>query len=108
MAMMKLLPLFCLSLPVIAGAAPTSASALASDPDVGNSGFRPGHAHELFLRKILDQSSDYGNFSAYSATPKTEPLTVGIVGAGAAGLYAAMILQSLDMDYEILEADTRI
>lgn len=33
---------------------------------------------------------------------------IGIVGAGAAGLYAAMILQSLGIDYEILEANNRI
>ena len=33
---------------------------------------------------------------------------IGIVGAGASGLYAAMILQSLDIQYEILEANDRI
>ncbi|KAF5325025.1 hypothetical protein D9619_010096 [Psilocybe cf. subviscida] len=33
---------------------------------------------------------------------------IGIVGAGVAGLYAAMILQSLNIDYEILEANDRI
>jgi hypothetical protein len=32
------------------------------------------------------------------------PFTVGIVGAGAAGLYSAMILQDLGVDFEILEA----
>ena len=43
-------------------------------------------------------------------TPKpgqaAEPIIgkVGILGAGAAGLYAAMILQSMGIDYEILEA----
>ena len=31
-----------------------------------------------------------------------------IVGAGVAGLYAAMILESLDLEYEILEASDRI
>ncbi|KDQ10963.1 hypothetical protein BOTBODRAFT_469085 [Botryobasidium botryosum FD-172 SS1] len=33
---------------------------------------------------------------------------VGIIGAGAAGLYTAMILDSLDIPYDILEASTRI
>ena len=31
-------------------------------------------------------------------------MKVGIIGAGVGGLYAAMMLQSLDIDYEILEA----
>ena len=31
-------------------------------------------------------------------------ITVGIIGAGASGLYAAIVLQSLGIDYEILEA----
>ena len=34
-------------------------------------------------------------------------LTVGIIGAGASGLYAAILLQSLGIDYEILEANDR-
>ncbi|KII83644.1 hypothetical protein PLICRDRAFT_148036 [Plicaturopsis crispa FD-325 SS-3] len=33
---------------------------------------------------------------------------VGIVGAGCAGLYAGLILDSLDIKYEILEADSRV
>jgi hypothetical protein len=33
---------------------------------------------------------------------------VGIIGAGAAGLYTAMILQSLGIEYEILEADSKV
>lgn len=33
---------------------------------------------------------------------------VGIIGAGVAGLYTAMILKSLDIPYEILEASNRI
>ena len=34
-------------------------------------------------------------------------LTVGIIGAGASGLYAGVLLQSLGIDYEILEANDR-
>ena len=41
------------------------------------------------------------------STSAAENLTVGIVGAGASGLYAAILLQSLDIDYEILEANDR-
>ena len=33
--------------------------------------------------------------------------SVGIVGAGASGLYAAILLQSLGIEYEILEASDR-
>ncbi|RDB24913.1 hypothetical protein Hypma_008040 [Hypsizygus marmoreus] len=36
------------------------------------------------------------------------PGPIGIIGAGAAGLYTAMILQSLGIEYEILEANDRI
>ncbi|KDQ16663.1 hypothetical protein BOTBODRAFT_186328 [Botryobasidium botryosum FD-172 SS1] len=37
-----------------------------------------------------------------------ERLTVGIIGAGAAGLYAAMILDDLSIAYEILEGSDRV
>ena len=33
--------------------------------------------------------------------------SVGIIGAGISGLYSALILQSLDIDFEILEANDR-
>ena len=36
------------------------------------------------------------------------PLKVGILGAGVSGLYSALLLQSLGVDYEILEADCRV
>lgn len=39
--------------------------------------------------------------------PSTD-LPIGIIGAGASGLYAAMILQDLGIDYEILESNNRI
>lgn len=44
------------------------------------------------------------------ARPKPAPQegdrnkVIGIIGAGVAGLYAAMILEDLDVNYEILEA----
>lgn len=39
---------------------------------------------------------------------KQSPLPICIIGAGCAGLYAAMILDTLDIPYEILEANDRI
>lgn len=46
------------------------------------------------------------------ASPKDRPLssdiTVGIIGAGCAGLYAAMILKDLGIKFEILEASDRV
>ncbi|KAF2673077.1 flavin-containing amine oxidase [Microthyrium microscopicum] len=65
----------------------------------------PGNIKDLFLRKILDQSIEYGNFSH---APSPGPLKVGIVGAGVAGLYAGILLDSLNIDYDILEASERI
>lgn len=38
----------------------------------------------------------------------TDSARVGIIGAGVGGLYAAMMLQSLDIEYEILEASERV
>ena len=34
-------------------------------------------------------------------------LSVGVIGAGASGLYAAILLQSLGIEYEIFEANDR-
>lgn len=59
-----------------------------------------------FFRGIVD-SSHYGNHERVPS-PAGVPLKVGIVGAGAAGLYAAMLLDSLDIPYEIYEASDRI
>ena len=36
----------------------------------------------------------------------TADLPVGIIGAGMAGLYTAMIYESLGIDYQIIDADT--
>ncbi|KAH9926686.1 uncharacterized protein B0H18DRAFT_1005121 [Fomitopsis serialis] len=38
----------------------------------------------------------------------TDSAKVGIIGAGVGGLYAAMMLESLEIDYDILEASDRI
>ena len=44
---------------------------------------------------------------ALSSSFACASLSVGIVGAGASGLYAAILLQSLGIKYEILEANDR-
>lgn len=59
------------------------------------------------MRQLLAESADYGNFSTHVSKPN-DKLKVGIVGAGAAGLYAAILLDSLGIDYEILESNDRI
>jgi heterodisulfide reductase subunit A-like polyferredoxin len=64
-----------------------------------------GNTRDSFLRQILHNSSAYGNFSLW---PSKIPLKVGIIGAGVAGLYSALLLESLGIDYEILEANSRI
>lgn len=65
----------------------------------------PSLYESVFTRRILNDSSAYGNFSG-QPTPGGN-FTVGIIGAGAAGLYSAILLESLGINYEILEADTR-
>jgi hypothetical protein len=69
-----------------------------------------GSTRDSFLRHILHNSPAYGNFSAADSQtyPSKVPLKVGIIGAGVAGLYSAILLESLGIDYEILEANTRI
>ncbi|KFY35840.1 hypothetical protein V494_05565 [Pseudogymnoascus sp. VKM F-4513 (FW-928)] len=61
---------------------------------------------ESFLREIL-ANSKYPN-SPTTPTPKNIPLKVGIIGAGAAGLYAAVLLDSLGIEYDIIEASDRV
>ncbi|KAI9797185.1 MAG: hypothetical protein M1833_005594 [Piccolia ochrophora] len=57
-----------------------------------------------FTRQLLASSASYGNFSG---SPTPGDITVGIVGAGAAGLYSTILLESLGISCEILEADSR-
>jgi NADPH-dependent 2,4-dienoyl-CoA reductase/sulfur reductase-like enzyme len=59
-----------------------------------------------FLRAIL-ANSNYPNHPIIPTLPGI-PLKVGIVGAGAAGLYSAVLLDSLGIDYDILEASDRV
>lgn len=59
-----------------------------------------------YFRQLVG-ASEYRDH-AKATTPAGVPLKVGIVGSGAAGLYAAMLLDSLDIDYDIHEASGRI
>jgi NADPH-dependent 2,4-dienoyl-CoA reductase/sulfur reductase-like enzyme len=59
-----------------------------------------------FFKEIIG-ASNYSNHSKVK-TPDDVPLKVGIIGAGAAGLYAAMLLDSLGIDYDIHEGSDRI
>ncbi|TPX13329.1 uncharacterized protein E0L32_006302 [Thyridium curvatum] len=59
-----------------------------------------------FFRKLVHES-DYSNYTKVPS-PQGTNMKVGIVGAGAAGLYAAMLLDSLNIDYDIHEASDRI
>lgn len=59
-----------------------------------------------FFKSVVE-SSNYGNHTKVR-TPDGVPLKVGIIGAGAAGLYAAMLLDSIGIDYDIHEGSGRI
>ena len=76
----------------------------------------PGDEMETLLTEVLnnyrdsikqihgDKKSFPGDVEEYSAGWRK----IGIIGAGCAGLYTAMILESLGLDFEIIEASNRI
>lgn len=74
-----------------------------------------GTARAQLFRELISRAGVYNEFPpgppALPCDPKCQsqppPLKVGIIGAGAAGLYSALLLQSLDIEFEILEADGR-
>ncbi|KAG1898907.1 uncharacterized protein F5891DRAFT_1190404 [Suillus fuscotomentosus] len=53
---------------------------------------------------VFEETSQLPALSKHGYGP---PATVGILGAGVGGLYTALILDSLDIKYEILEASDR-
>lgn len=75
----------------------------------------PGSARAQLFREVISRAGVYDSFPPgppaspcdQDCQPPSPPLKVGIIGAGAAGLYSALLLQSLDIDFEILEADGR-
>ncbi|KJZ72746.1 hypothetical protein HIM_07821 [Hirsutella minnesotensis 3608] len=62
---------------------------------------------EKFMQKILSRSFDYGGCFNCSVRSSGEP-RIGVIGAGITGLYAAILLDSLNIDYELLESSNRI
>jgi hypothetical protein len=66
----------------------------------------PGGLRAEFFKALIGDSN-YGNHTKVK-TPDDIPLKVGIIGAGAAGLYAAMLLDTLGIDYDIHEGSGRI
>lgn len=62
-------------------------------------GIIPGLSLDTFTPYDIAHSSVTRRNASTVASPR-----VGIIGAGVAGLYAAMVLQNLGMQYEILEA----
>ncbi|KAG8716210.1 hypothetical protein FRC09_015972 [Ceratobasidium sp. 395] len=79
--------------------------------------FRELAAHTL-IQEFLEETAGDIAITPLPAEPPTTPHTggekptpidkIGIIGAGVSGLYAAMILDDLEVPYEILEANNRI
>ncbi|TDZ99586.1 putative bifunctional amine oxidase [Colletotrichum sidae] len=77
------------------------------DKNVCNDGdLAAGNPRAAFFRKVVNDS-DYSSHARVK-TPDGVALKVGIIGGGAAGLYAAILLDSLGIDYDIHEASGRI
>ncbi|KAJ5000559.1 putative bifunctional amine oxidase [Colletotrichum sp. SAR 10_66] len=93
--------------PSFAFPASESSQVRRDDKNVCNDGnLAAENPRAAFFRKVVD-SSAYTNHSRVP-TPSGTPLKVGIIGAGAAGLYAAILLDSLGIDYDIHEVSDRI
>ncbi|KAK1580061.1 L-amino acid oxidase [Colletotrichum navitas] len=87
--------------------ASNSKSALLEERNICNDGkLAAENPRAAFFRKTVDGSC-YTN-SSKVPTPKDVPLKVGIIGGGAAGLYAAILLDSVGIDYDIHEVSDRI
>ena len=63
---------------------------------------KPVLDHIRPLEQLLD------SFREKFSVPERAAKPVCIIGAGVAGLYAAMILKSLDIKFEIIEAGNRV
>ncbi|KAH0424148.1 l-amino acid oxidase [Colletotrichum camelliae] len=93
--------------PSFAFPASDSSQVRRDDKNVCNDGnLAAENPRAAFFRKVVD-SSAYTNHSRVP-TPSGTPLKVGIIGAGAAGLYAAILLDSLGIEYDIHEVSDRI
>ncbi|KAI0951722.1 hypothetical protein AcV7_007740 [Taiwanofungus camphoratus] len=87
-----------------------------------------GHIIDEYHRRFLRNNSTISKIAPYLPTPLVNALLgnvtgtsfseeiipvppgakVGIIGGGVGGLYAAMMLESLDIPYEVLEASPRV
>ena len=75
------------------------------------SGSIRGNAAKAVVNHVIDENHSVFDLPGPSQEPSTEGVTrlpICIVGAGCAGLYAAMILDTLGIEYEILESNSRI
>ncbi|KAJ6476931.1 L-amino acid oxidase [Mycena sanguinolenta] len=62
-----------------------------------------------FLDRFIPPGETYpGLPPPYETPPALKDVPVGIIGAGASGLYIGMMLDSLDIKYEIMEGSERI
>lgn len=101
----KLVQISLLSLPLL------SASGVQGYPAAVEGQNKHSRANDAdsFIQRLLGESSVYRSALSHSLDEGSNAtLKVGIVGAGAAGLYSAILLQSIGVDYEILEANTRV
>jgi heterodisulfide reductase subunit A-like polyferredoxin len=64
-------------------------------------------ANEELLSRLPPLSKTVDALQAY-LTPWSKEHPVCIIGAGPAGLYTAMILESLNIPYRLLEASSRV
>lgn len=99
---------------------PTSASLPQLDLVGADEGYKGHIAHLFTANSPLNQEDDVDPRSLPNLQNGEKPHTwpplekkpvlfhVGIIGAGMAGLYTAMILKSLNISYEVLEASHRI
>ncbi|KAM9957008.1 hypothetical protein ACTFIR_003745 [Dictyostelium discoideum] len=101
----------CKPLTIAKSTVPTNQS---SNPDGASSSAPTQSLRSLFASRLLQRSVGMEakfhsiiakNRSKRSTKASQKDLTVGIIGAGMAGLYAAMILQDLGLQYNILEAN---
>jgi NAD(P)-binding Rossmann-like domain len=66
------------------------------------------HLHPLIPIPAYPQAAEVTTSPAKLASWPPLDFKVGIIGAGAAGLYTAMILQDLGIQYELLEANKTV
>lgn len=61
-----------------------------------------------YARHLITCSSSYNPIGTVTRDSPKANIKVGIIGAGISGLYSALLLESLGIEYEILEAQDRV